>query len=62
MQRKVLTPNDFTSLVEVETRLLQFQEYYQSIATPFAWHFTRSDLLALLRKLNPAPVGLDRAA
>jgi hypothetical protein len=62
VQRKVLSPNDFTSLVEVETRLLQFQEYYQSIATPFAWHFTRSDLLALLRKLNPAPVGLDRAA
>ena len=34
VQRKVLTPNDFTSLVEVETRLLGFQEYYQASPRP----------------------------
>ena len=34
LQRKVLTPNDFHSLNELETRLLQFQDYYQQIATP----------------------------
>ena len=62
VQRKVLTPNDFTSLVEVETRLLGFQEYYQSLATPFAWHFTRSDLTDLLKKLDPLPLALARVA
>jgi hypothetical protein len=34
LQRKLLTPNDFHSLNELETRLLQFQDYYQQIATP----------------------------
>ena len=62
LQRKVLTPNDFTSLTEVEVRLLGFQEYYQSIAKPFAWHFTRADLTALLKKLDAAPLALPRAA
>jgi len=62
VQRKVLTPNDFTSLTEVEVRLLGFQEYYQTIARPFAWHFTRADLMDLLKKLDAAPVALPRAA
>lgn len=35
VQRKVLTPNDFTDLAEVEQRLLGFQAHYEQIATPF---------------------------
>jgi hypothetical protein len=62
VQRKVLTPNDFTSLAAVEARLLGFQDYYQTIAQPFAWHFTRADLAALLKKLDTAPLALPRAA
>ena len=62
VQRKVLTPNDFTSLAEVEARLLGFQEYYQNIAQPFAWHFTRADLADLMKKLDAAPIPLRRAA
>ena len=62
VQRKVLTPNDFTSLTEAEVRLLGFQEYYQTIARPFAWHFTRADLMDLLKKLDAAPPALPRAA
>jgi hypothetical protein len=62
VQRKVLTPNDFTSLPEAEVRLLGFQEYYQTIARPFAWHFTRADLTNLLKKLDAAPLALPRAA
>ncbi|HVM14805.1 MAG TPA: IS630 family transposase [Egibacteraceae bacterium] len=34
VQRKVLTPNDFTDLEELEARLLGFQDYYAQIATP----------------------------
>jgi hypothetical protein len=62
VRRKVLTPNDFTSRTEVEVRLLGFQEYYQSIARPFVWQFTRADLADLMRKLDDAPRSLRLAA
>lgn len=52
VQRKVLTPNDFGSLSELEERLLGFQERYEEVARPFEWRFTRSDLLNLLTKMN----------
>jgi transposase len=60
VQRKVLTPNDFSSLTDLEERLLGFQERYQQIAPPFQWSFTRRDLVALLAKLNQK--GLGRVA
>jgi hypothetical protein len=57
-----LTPNDFSSLTEVETRLLHFQDYYESIAIPFEWKFTRADLAELLKKLDAGPTSLRPAA
>jgi len=62
VQRKVLTPNDFSSLEAVEERLLRFQDYYESIATPFEWKFTRDDLADLLKKLDAEPPSLRLAA
>lgn len=53
VQRKVLTPNDFTSLAEVGERLLAFQALYEKAARPFEWKFTRHDLQNLLEKLKP---------
>lgn len=41
VQRNVLTPNDFPSLVELQERLLNFQDHYQQIAKPFQWNFSR---------------------
>ena len=55
IQRKVLTPNDFTSLQEVSDRLMQFQELYMQAAKPFEWKFTRADLQELLSKLKQRP-------
>ena len=52
VQRKVVAPNDFTDLAEVEARLLAFQRRYEQTAAPFDWHFTRSDLDRLLRRLE----------
>lgn len=52
VQRKVLTPNDFPSIAALENRLMGFQEYYQQIAAPFQWRFTRDDLHALMNRLN----------
>jgi transposase len=52
VQRKVVSPNDFTDLAEVEARLLAFERRYQQTAAPFDWRFTRSDLDRLLRRLD----------
>jgi hypothetical protein len=51
VQRKVLTPNDFTDLDEVEQRLLAFERRYELVATPFEWKFTREDLATLMTRL-----------
>jgi hypothetical protein len=62
IQRKVLTPNDFTSLAAVEDRLFRFQSHYEQIATPFRWTFTRQDLARLLEKLQAKECPLAKAA
>jgi hypothetical protein len=56
----VLTPNDFTDRAEVEARLLAFQDYYEQIATPFEWKFTRADLRRVLDHISD--VDLPQAA
>jgi hypothetical protein len=55
VQRKVLTPNDFTDLAEVESRLGAFERRYEQTAEPFEWKFTRSDLTKLLERLADKP-------
>lgn len=51
VQRKVLTPNDFSDLTEVAHRLLAFERRYEETAQPFEWKFTRVDLAVLMSKL-----------
>lgn len=51
VQRKVLTPNDFVDLDEVERRLLAFERRYEEAATPFEWKFTREDLARLIERI-----------
>lgn len=51
IQRKVLTPNDFEDLSDLENRLLRFQSHYEHAARPFQWKFTRHDLERLLHRL-----------
>lgn len=62
LQRKALTPSDFTSLGELEERLLDFGERYEQVANPFEWKFTRLDLRRLLRKLRERERPLAAAA
>ncbi|MDZ4390920.1 MAG: IS630 family transposase [Gemmatimonadales bacterium] len=52
VQRKVLSPNDFTELHEVIDRLNSFQTRYNQTARPFKWKFTTTDLNDLLTKLD----------
>ena len=42
-------------LKAVAERLLGFQSYYEQIARPFEWKFTRTDLQQLVTKLNAQP-------
>jgi hypothetical protein len=51
VQRKVLVPNDFIGLDDLEQRLLAFQRRYEQAAKPFQWKFTRRDLDKLLQRL-----------
>jgi hypothetical protein len=55
VQRKVLTPNDFKDLGDVEARLLAFERRYEATAAPFEWKFTRADLTKLLERLGDKP-------
>ena len=63
LQRKALTPADFSSQNDVAARILGFQEHYQQIAQPFEWKFTRRDLDKLVaRWADSEPETLDEAA
>jgi DDE superfamily endonuclease len=55
VQRKVLTPNDFSSLGALKGDLMRFQQRYEQSAQPFEWTFTRRDLQVLLAKLKAKP-------
>jgi hypothetical protein len=50
IQRKVLTPNDCTSLQELADRIIEFGTRYSALGKPFAWCFTRQDLERRLRE------------
>ena len=52
VQRKALTPNDFTSLDQIRERLATFETRYNTIARPFSWKFTRADLNDLLDRID----------
>jgi hypothetical protein len=56
LQRKVLTPNDFTSLRELERTIRAFQERFSKLAQPFKWKFKRDDLRRYLSKLADLPL------
>jgi transposase len=52
VQRKVLTPSDFTGLDQIRDRLAEFETRYNAIARPFDWKFTRTDLSDLLHRID----------
>jgi transposase len=51
VQRKVVTPNDFYDLADVQNRLMAFQDLYNAAARPFNWKYTTADLNALLARI-----------
>ena len=62
LQRKVLTPNDFASLEQLQVRIQEFEKYYEQAAQPFKWKFTRQDLDKLLRRIDAVRKAESKAA
>jgi DDE superfamily endonuclease/Homeodomain-like domain len=62
VQRKVVTPNDFYDLADVENRLMAFQDLYNLAARPFQWRYTTNDLNALLKRIATHETSPTRAA
>jgi len=60
VQRKVLTPNDFASLEEVEQRLRLYEALSNQQPRPFAWKFTRAKLAEFLKRLAAHSVIMDQ--
>jgi DDE superfamily endonuclease len=52
IQRKVLTPNDFDSLLEIAIRLALYEELSNQTPAPFNWKFDRTKLITLLAKIE----------
>ena len=55
LHRKVVTPNAFESLFELEDAILAFERRYAAVAKPFDWRYTRGDLARLLTQLAADP-------
>ena len=62
LQRKVLAPSDFATLGEVKDCLHKFESYYEAVAKPFQWKFTRRNLATMLSKLKANGEPLGKAA
>lgn len=53
IQRKVLTPNDFANLDAIRLRLALYEQLTNRQPKPFAWRFTRQDLMDWLKRASP---------
>jgi hypothetical protein len=53
IQRKVLTPNDFATVDAIRLRLALYEDLSNRTPRPFAWKFTRQDLLNWLKRAAP---------
>ena len=54
LQRKAISPVDFADLNDLGTRILAFQERYNTTAQPFDWRYSRDALNAYLARLAAA--------
>jgi hypothetical protein len=52
LQRKALTPRDFSTRHEMAQRILAFQDRFSAQAKPFNWRFSADDLRRRMNLLN----------
>jgi hypothetical protein len=60
VQRKVLTPNDFADLADVERRLLLYQELSNQNPRPFDWSFDREKLAEFLQRVEARRIAANQ--
>src|SRR5215475_15472320 len=60
IQRKVLTPNDFANLEEVEQRLRLYEDLANQQPRPFNWKFDRAQLEKFLQRLEAKRAAQDQ--
>ena len=51
VQRKVVSPNDFSDTEAIASALAGFEGRYNAVSQPFDWRFTRDDLHKLLARI-----------
>lgn len=51
LERKALTPNDFTGMKAVAQRIRGFEKLFMRTAKPFNWRFSRDDLRDLVARM-----------
>jgi transposase len=52
IQKKAVSPNDFSSLEMLSKTLLAFVDRYNQTAEPFRWKYTADDLKNLLHRIS----------
>jgi hypothetical protein len=52
VQKKVISPSNFTSTNQLAATLLAFIDRYNQTARPFNWKFTAADLTRLVQRLS----------
>lgn len=62
LQRKVLTPNDYSDVAVLARTLNEFEHHWNAVAEPFDWNFTSADLAELLARLAAHEPALALAA
>ncbi len=62
IQRKILTPNYFSSVDDLTQTIINFQKRYDKNARPFEWKFTKDKLSVMLAKLSDKSTPLTKAA
>jgi hypothetical protein len=62
VQRKVLTPNDFTCLDEVRRRLEEYERLHNENPRPFGWKFDRTKLKDFMERLNKRRLAAGKTA
>lgn len=52
LERKALTPRDFSDANQMSTRILSFELQFSAQARPFNWHYSTTDMLNRMKSLT----------
>jgi hypothetical protein len=62
LQRKVLTPNYFSSVDDLAQTIINYQKRYEQQAKPFKWKFTKNKLKNMMANFSDKSLPMKKAA